>query len=165
MSTATPTASELLAVAAKTLGERGADYDPTKAAGERSMPAVVPIFKELSGKELTEQEGWLFMVAMKLARIKTSPAKLDSHVDLIAYVSLYSESVLASHEPNFKDSGNAPHPNRQEIEKGIAQGRSWRWRDKSKGQDRGQWSKWFDSSHKPMWLISIEYELAPIEPS
>ena len=93
---ATPTASELLAVAARTLGERGADYDPNKAAGERSMLAVVQIFKELAGKEITEQEGWLFMVALKLARIKTSPAKRDSHVDLIAYVSLYSESVLAA---------------------------------------------------------------------
>lgn len=57
-------------------------------------------------------------------------------------------------------AGN-PHPNREEVERGLAQGRFWRWRDK----DRGQWSDWFDSSHKPMWLRSIEYELAPIEPS
>jgi len=154
MNTATPTASELLAMAAKTLEQRGEDYDPAKAAGERSMPAVVSIFKELSGKEITEQEGWLFMVALKLARIKTSPAKRDSHVDLIAYVSLYSESVLAAHEPNCNDL----HPNRQEIEQGIAEGRSWRWKYK----DGGRWSDWFDSRNKPTWLEGLEYELAPI---
>jgi len=53
------------------------------------------------------------------------------------------------------------HPNREEVERGLAEGRFWRWRDNY----GGQWSNWFDSSHKPMWLRSIEYELAPIEPS
>lgn len=64
-------------------------------------------------------------------------------------------------EPAPAPSTGIPHPNREEVERGLAEGRFWRWRD----NDGGQWSNWFDSSHKPMWLRSIEYELAPIEPS
>lgn len=53
-----------------------------------------------------------------------------------------------------------PHPTRQEIERGIAEGRSWRWKYKA----GGRWSDWFDSRNKPTWLEGLEYELAPIEP-
>lgn len=89
-----PTAPDLLREALATLSERGTEYDPTAAAGERSIPAVVRAFEQLTGHSLANHEGWLFMLVLKYVRHRQSPKKKDTIVDFIAYVALYGEEVL-----------------------------------------------------------------------
>src|SRR5690606_41046277 len=67
--------------AAATLKQRGADYDGKGyQGGERSMEATVAIFKAWTGVELSEQDGWRFMIALKMARSMTGKPKLDTYV-------------------------------------------------------------------------------------
>ena len=52
----------------------------------------------------------------------------------------------------------APLATRQEIEKGISEGRSWRWKSKY----GGEWSRWYEPQTELVWIKGIEYELAPL---
>ena len=87
-------ATALLAKAAETLNQRGVDYDNPKA-GERSIPGVVRLFNTATGASVTEAEGWLFMLFLKVVRSQQSPDKVDNFVDLIGYAALYGESALS----------------------------------------------------------------------
>lgn len=46
--------------------DRSATYD--KPAGERSMGATVDAFRAITGHDLTEEQGWLFMGLLKMVR-------------------------------------------------------------------------------------------------
>jgi len=89
-----PKAAELLGRAAALLTERGKDYD--KPEGERSMAKTVEAFNAITRCELTEAEGWLFMMCLKQVRAfnAESPHE-DSLHDLIAYAALMAEEALA----------------------------------------------------------------------
>lgn len=87
-------ANAILSDAEKTIGQRATDYD--KPEGERSVAHCVRIFNAITGRNLTEFEGWLFMDALKTARMMANPKKLDTHVDKAAYAALAGECALAA---------------------------------------------------------------------
>ena len=92
------TAPQLLNRAANIMERRGAQYD--KPEGERSMGAVVKMFNVATGRDLSEAEGWMLMVLLKMVRDRQRDvAHQDSCEDMIAYASLYSESRLAEIKP------------------------------------------------------------------
>ena len=89
-----PLAPELLGRAAALMHERGQTYDAPE--GERSMGKTVAAFNTVTGYELTESDGWLFMALLKAVRACTREAPhQDSLEDLIAYSALYAESRQA----------------------------------------------------------------------
>lgn len=82
-----------------TLQSRGQTYDKggaTKAnfalAEERNMLGTITAFNALTGRSLTEAEGWLFMQLLKMRRQATSPQyHPDSMLDQVAYSLLEAE--------------------------------------------------------------------------
>jgi hypothetical protein len=87
----TISAIEFLERAADLMLERGKEYDsPT---GERSMERTVFAFNVLTGNILSEQDGWLFMLLLKLSRQQQSTEwHQDSSEDAIAYAALLAEA-------------------------------------------------------------------------
>jgi len=86
-----PKAAEMLGRAAALLHERGQNYD--KPQGERSMARTVSAFNAITGRDLTEAEGWLFMQQLKQVRLFTrSGYHADSAEDNIAYAALMAEA-------------------------------------------------------------------------
>lgn len=88
------TAPTMLQRAADIMQERGKQYDSPE--GERSMEQIVKAFNIITKNELTEAQGWLFMVLLKMVRDNArDKGHQDSCEDLIAYASLYGESRLS----------------------------------------------------------------------
>lgn len=88
------TAPSMLQKASELMVERAAQYDSPE--GERSMEKIVNSFNSITGHRLTESEGWMFMILLKLVRDNTREVgHQDSCEDLIAYSSLYGESRLS----------------------------------------------------------------------
>lgn len=84
-------AIEFLERAADLMLERGREYDSED--GERSMRSTVAAFNVITGNILSEQEGWLFMLLLKLARQhQTDGWHQDSSEDAIAYAALMAEA-------------------------------------------------------------------------
>ena len=59
---------------------------------ERSMPKIVNLYKELTGKEFTEHDGYMFMICLKLIRMQKNPKIADNYIDLAGYTQLASEA-------------------------------------------------------------------------
>ena len=91
------TADSLLQRAAEIMAERGKQYDSAGQQKERSMGRIVAAFNALYGTQLTEQQGWHFMLLLKLARQKDKP-HADSMEDAIAYAALAAEAGFAAQE-------------------------------------------------------------------
>ena len=84
-------AIELLHAAADLMAERGKDYD--QPDGERSMARAVAAFNAVTGRDLTETEGWGFMLLLKLVRQHQAKGwHKDSGRDAIAYAALMAEA-------------------------------------------------------------------------
>jgi hypothetical protein len=84
-------AHQILITAANTLLGRAADRDIEQ---ERSMQRIVKCFNAASGHSISERDGWLFMVCLKLCRATTTAVgKEDDYVDGAAYFALAGESV------------------------------------------------------------------------
>lgn len=83
----------MLRDAADLINKRGEDRD---CDGERSMATCVETFNALTGNDLTETEGWKFMVCLKLARADHPKFNRDDYLDGAAYMALAGES----HEEN-----------------------------------------------------------------
>ena len=75
--------------AQKAIGNRAAERD--KPSGERSMLAAVAAFNAMTGHELTEREGWLFMVMLKASRAQAGRFRADDYIDGAAYFALAGE--------------------------------------------------------------------------
>ena len=73
--------------------DRAAQRD--SAEGERSMAACVNAFNAMFGKDLTETQGWQFMVLLKMARSRNK-FNPDDYEDGAAYTGLAGEAH--SHE-------------------------------------------------------------------
>lgn len=87
----TNTAPALLAKAASIMEERGKQYD--KPEGERSMGRAVEAFNAITGKKLSESEGWLLLQVLKDVRLWQRPGyHADSAEDCIAYSALKAEA-------------------------------------------------------------------------
>ena len=82
-------APKLLDDAAQALRDRAVTRDAE--SGERSMARTVAIFNAMTGQNLTELEGWRFMISLKLARGMQGQAHLDDYVDLAGYAALAGE--------------------------------------------------------------------------
>lgn len=99
--------TEFLQAAIDTQAERGKQYD--SPGGERSMGRTVQAFNAITGRDLTEAEGWLLLQVLKDVRQWQNPDKYhhDSALDGVAYASLKAEALC-----------NAPRPidpNAQEV--------------------------------------------------
>ena len=92
-------ATDYLHQAAQIMEERGKQYDQPQ--GERSMGKIVAAFNIVTGKELSEAEGWAFMMMLKQVRFFQRPDKphRDSVEDLVAYSALFAESAMSSPDP------------------------------------------------------------------
>lgn len=86
------TAQEFINAAAAHMRDRAATYD--KPEGERSIQATVTAFNAITGRDLIESDGWLFMQLLKDARQWQTPGvHWDSAEDCIAYAALKAESL------------------------------------------------------------------------
>lgn len=84
-------APDLLNKAAQHMADRAKTYD--KPEGERSMDKTVQAFNTITGKDLTEAEGWLLMQLLKDVRLFQRPGyHADSAEDCIAYSALKAEA-------------------------------------------------------------------------
>ncbi|WAE51190.1 DUF6378 domain-containing protein [Stutzerimonas frequens] len=73
--------------------DRSATYD--KPAGERSMGATVDAFRAITGHDLAEEQGWLFMGLLKMVRSQQGGFRADNYEDLAAYAGLQGEAAWA----------------------------------------------------------------------
>ena len=93
-------APELLNKAATLMAERGKQYD--KPDGERSMGRAVAAFNCITGRDLTEAEGWLLLQTLKDVRLWQRPGyHQDSAEDCIAYAALKAEAKQMEARPNI----------------------------------------------------------------
>lgn len=84
-------AGEFLNDAKEIMDERGKTYDNPK--GERSMAATIEAFNAVTGKALTESDGWLIMLLLKQVRQNQKAGfHLDSAQDSVAYAALLAEA-------------------------------------------------------------------------
>lgn len=87
-----PSAPDILQRAAQHMQDRAASRD--QAGGERSMRRTVDAFNALTGHNVSERDGWLFMAVLKMARATTTPTGTpDDYEDLAAYAALAGESA------------------------------------------------------------------------
>ena len=86
-----PKAHDILQTAAQHMEERAATYD--QQGGERSISKTVEMFNTLTEHGLTEEQGWLFMVCLKMVRAQQGRYRADSYEDGAAYFALAGESA------------------------------------------------------------------------
>ena len=86
-------ATEILELSRSTLVERGTQRDCVET-GERSMASTVKAFNALTGHNLTEENGWEFMVLLKMVRGRQGATRADDYVDLASYGALLGECKL-----------------------------------------------------------------------
>lgn len=86
-------APEVLGKAQALMEERGKQYD--QPGGERSMGRAVRAFNAITGKNLSEPEGWLLLQVLKDVRQWQNPDKYhaDSAEDCVAYAALKAEAL------------------------------------------------------------------------
>lgn len=85
------TAHEILDKAAQHMKDRASTYD--QPSGERSMGATVAAFKAVTGTDITEEQGWLFMALLKAVRSQQGDYRADSYEDGAAYFGLAGEAA------------------------------------------------------------------------
>lgn len=71
--------------------DRATTYDAPQ--GERSMGKCVRMFEELTGIEMDETQGWLFMCCLKMVRSQQGKFRADNFEDLAAYAGLAGEAA------------------------------------------------------------------------
>ena len=81
----------ILDTAAGHLKDRAKAYD--KPEGERSMGNAVRAFSAVSGVEMTEEQGWLFMALLKAVRTQQGAYRADNYEDGAAYFALAGETA------------------------------------------------------------------------
>ena len=79
-------ATHMLKSAAKAIQDRAQQRDMQD--GERSMRRTVEAFNALTNRAISEHEGWLFMVCLKMARATAGSFQPDDYVDGAAYFAL-----------------------------------------------------------------------------
>lgn len=73
--------------------ERSREYE--QEGGERSVEQIVKAFNSITRKNLTEEEGWLFLTLLKMVRAwNTSEYHHDSALDMVSYASLTAEALF-----------------------------------------------------------------------
>lgn len=88
-------AHEFLQAGVDAMADRATQRDTPD--GERSMNRAVIAFAAMTGHELTEHDGWLFMALLKMSRATASDVvREDDYIDGAAYFALAGESVSES---------------------------------------------------------------------
>ena len=82
--------TEILTQSVLILRDRGAQY----GSMETTMIRACEIFELITGNELSPYHANIFMHALKLARVRTSPTKLDNYVDGINYLAFAGEFAI-----------------------------------------------------------------------
>lgn len=95
------TAHNILERAAQHMRDRATTYD--KPEGERSMSATVTAFQAVTGHQITEEQGWLFMALLKAVRSQQGNYRADSYEDGAAYFALAGEAAC-----NERNGGWSP---------------------------------------------------------
>lgn len=85
----TVTAASILQSALGHTEDRAKTYDTP--GGERSMGKTVAAFNTITGLQLSEEQGWLFMEILKQVRSQQGNYRSDSYEDLVAYAALRGE--------------------------------------------------------------------------
>ena len=89
------TAPEFLRQGASHMEDRASTYDSPE--GERSTGKAVKAFNAVTGRELTEAEGWLFLQLLKDVRQWANPEfHRDSAEDCVAYAALKAEALAST---------------------------------------------------------------------
>lgn len=89
------TAESFLNDAASIMAERGKQYD--QPGGERSMGKAVDALNAITGRDLTEAEGWLLLSLVKRVRqFSGAGYHQDSAEDAVAYAALEAEALEAN---------------------------------------------------------------------
>lgn len=83
--------------AATTMEQRGKENGYDNAKEERSAKQIAAVFNALTGRDLTEQEAWTFLICLKLVRQHRKHQE-DNIVDLVAYAALLGESYMTVHD-------------------------------------------------------------------
>ena len=83
------TAASMLTTALGHMEDRAKTYDAP--GGERSMGKTVSAFNTITGLELTEEQGWLFMEILKQVRSQQGNYRSDNYEDMVAYAALRGE--------------------------------------------------------------------------
>lgn len=81
--------------AAELMEERAAGRD--KPSGERSMSRAIATFNAMTGHKLSVEDGWLFMVYLKHARMRQGKFVIDDYEDAVAYEALMAEEAADVH--------------------------------------------------------------------
>lgn len=88
-----PTAVDILRSSALAIEDRAASRDCPD--GERSMLRCVETFNRLTGHNLSERDGWVFMTTLKLSRAQSALENCalnpDDYIDGAAYLALALE--------------------------------------------------------------------------
>lgn len=85
------TAPDFLERGAQHMRDRAAQRD--KPNGERSMARAVAAFNAQEGTNLTEEQGWRFMVQLKYSRACAGVFVADDYEDMAAYAGLAGEAA------------------------------------------------------------------------
>jgi hypothetical protein len=85
--------------AGELLEDRGKDRD--QPDGERSMARCVNTFNAMTGHELSVEDGWLFMVYLKHARMRGGYFRRDDYEDAVSYEALMAEEATAESTQNI----------------------------------------------------------------
>jgi hypothetical protein len=91
-------APAILQEAARCIGNRASERDQES---ERSMARTVTSFNAMYDLNLTEEQGWMFMVFLKAARASGGAFKLDDYVDGSAYFALAGEAAMPHPQLNL----------------------------------------------------------------
>lgn len=83
--------------AATTMEQRGKENGYGNAKEERIAKQIAAVFNALTGRDLTEQEAWTFLICLKLVR-QHRKHREDNIVDLVAYAALLGESYATVHD-------------------------------------------------------------------
>ncbi len=86
----TTQATDILQKAIDCIGDRASERDTD---AERSMKAAVESFNAMYGTELTEEQGWMFMVFLKASRAKGGDYREDDYTDGASYFGLAGEAA------------------------------------------------------------------------
>jgi len=82
---------EVLANAISTLEDRGQEYGDVSDTFER----VCSIYNLMTGEAFTPWQANMFMMALKMARIRTNRSKSDNYVDGINYLAFAGQFAQA----------------------------------------------------------------------
>lgn len=82
-------ATDFLRESLETLEEKAKLRDQPN--GERNMKKTVDAYNILTGSNMSEKDGWLFMLILKITRMQTGKYNPDDYIDTNCYSSLLGE--------------------------------------------------------------------------